>query len=280
MNRFNKTLTITSITLATAFSMSTASAADQADLVPFANALGSGKVSVKNIGQAESRVSWLTIQCLAKSCPEHPGMNSYKNAKFPNTVAIKIPALKPDASYDHQLAFWNQLQFKPGQYKFLVLADAGHDIPESNEANNKAYYVRTVNKAIDDLNAKIKLNVRQTTSKLKVDNRNDKKAKLRALKSSGKQVSFKQMPINAQRAVESAFNIQVKGKTQASSCAQSTPRKIGNFTQEVQLNGWPQCVIGDGIFGCTLNYRWTGCVEQENGQWECDWDSEYTPTTC
>lgn len=129
---------------------------DKADLIPIIKSFKNGQVAVTNIGKAKSRASWLTIKCLAKQCPEHEGMNSYKNPKFPDAISIKIPALKASASYNHKLAFWNKLSFKPGQYKFLIFADAGMDIPESDETNNKAYTIKTVSKPINSFTPKTK----------------------------------------------------------------------------------------------------------------------------
>ena len=157
MNTLAKSLTLTSLLLTTALSASAALAAPtgKPDLIPMTKAFGNGKISVKNIGKAKSRTSWLTIKCLSSNCPEHPGMNAYKNNKFPDAVAIKVPALKAGASFSHQLAFWNQLEFEPGQHKFLILADAGKDIPESNELNNKAVHVKKVSKPIGSFTSKV-----------------------------------------------------------------------------------------------------------------------------
>lgn len=122
-----------------------AQAAGKPDFIPSLSGLNSGIVKVVNDGKAESRTSWLTIMCVA-DCPEHPGMATYKNPKFPNAVAVKVPALKPGESFKHQLSFWKNLQFKPGIYKFVAMADAGKDIPESNELNNKTSFVKKVKK--------------------------------------------------------------------------------------------------------------------------------------
>lgn len=236
MHIIKQTLVMSSIALATALSIPTASAAGKADLVPQANALGSGKVGVKNIGKAESRTTWLTIQCLAAAgCPEHPGMNSYKNPKFSNAVTIKVPALKAGASFNHQLSFWNKLQFKPGQYKFLVRADAGNDMPESNELNNKAYYLKKVNKPIDSFTLKSKAENKRPAIKVKTKPIQHQKINLQNLKTTGKRISFKQLPIDAQRAVERSFNIQVKG-TSAASCS-GAPKVIDSFANEVSTAG-------------------------------------------
>ncbi|MFK7815051.1 MAG: CARDB domain-containing protein [Gammaproteobacteria bacterium] len=116
----------------------------QGDLIPIAEGMKSGKVVVKNMGKAVSRVSWLTIECVAKDCPEDASMAAYENPLFPNVAAIKVPALKPGQSYSHQLSFWQQLNFMPGKYKFVLRADAGSDIPESNETNNVATYIKSV----------------------------------------------------------------------------------------------------------------------------------------
>jgi len=157
MNTLEKFLTLTSLLLTIALSTSAALAAStgKPDLIPMTKAFGNGKISVKNIGKAKSRTSWLTIKCLSQNCPKHPGMNAYKNNKFPNVVTIKVPALKAGASFSRQLAFWNQLEFEPGQHKFLILADAGKDIPESNELNNKAVYMKKISKPLSSFTSKV-----------------------------------------------------------------------------------------------------------------------------
>jgi len=147
----------------------TVAAPAQPDLVPVTKSfVKHGKVMVKNSGKAKSRTSWLTIQCLANACPEHPSMAAYENPKFPNAVSIKVPALKAGASFSHQLSFWKHSSFKPGQYKFLFLADAGKDIPESNEVNNKKVVVKKVNKPIDSFITKTPL---KNTNSLKASKR-------------------------------------------------------------------------------------------------------------
>ncbi len=71
-------------------------------------------------------------------------MAVYENPKFPNAIAIKIPGLESGKTYTHQLGFWKKLKFKPGIYKFVGMADAGKDIPESNELNNKTSFLKKV----------------------------------------------------------------------------------------------------------------------------------------
>ncbi|MGH1439095.1 MAG: CARDB domain-containing protein [Cellvibrionaceae bacterium] len=156
MTTFTQSLIRTGLSAICALSAAASMAAPaQPDLIPITNSFAKhGKVMVKNIGKAKSRTSWLTIKCLANACPEHPSMAAYENPKFPNAVTIKVPALKAGGSFSHQLSFWKQLSFEPGQYKFLFLADAGKDIPESNEVNNKKVVVKKVNKPIDSFTTK------------------------------------------------------------------------------------------------------------------------------
>jgi hypothetical protein len=139
-------------------------AAPQADLVPVAEAMNGGKIAVKNVGDAKSRTSWLTLQCSSSSaCPEDPGMAAYVNPMFPNLVSIQIPELKPGQSYSHTLTFWKQLVFKPGKYKFILNADTGLDIPESSETNNTVVFIKKINeKKLSNLSKKSKRSVNQT----------------------------------------------------------------------------------------------------------------------
>ena len=134
-----------------------------ADLRPDTHLFKNGTIIVHNLGDQRSRASWLTIKC-HQNCPEHPAMAKYKKAKFPNTLAIKIPAIQPGKKYSKTLGFWSELQFKPGTYKFRIVADAGKDILESNENNNKTTFTKTVKPDVNSYNANLP---KKTTEKNK-----------------------------------------------------------------------------------------------------------------
>ncbi|MFT6389470.1 MAG: hypothetical protein ACJAUP_002863 [Cellvibrionaceae bacterium] len=109
----------------------------QADLMPITNNFhDNGIIFVINQGSKTSKSTWLTLNC-SGACPDHPGMDTYSNPSFPNSVAIKIPALKSVQVFKHKLAFWDKVSFGLGKTKVLFFVDANNTIAEVNEVNNK-----------------------------------------------------------------------------------------------------------------------------------------------
>lgn len=113
---------------------------DLPDLIPNSKYFSAtGIVSVINQGKAKGDASLLALKCLGQ-CPEYSGVNSYLNPAFPNQLVIKVPPLKVGQEYKHKLSFWGKPlknKSQPGTYKVRFLADAGKDVRESNETNNK-----------------------------------------------------------------------------------------------------------------------------------------------
>jgi hypothetical protein len=115
-----------------------------ADLVPDASNLGTmGQASVTNLGDEATEASVLTVVCQKTSggmggCAEDPGMAAYEDAGYPNAAVIQVPALQPGETFDHALAFWDDLVWGNGTYELTLTADAGDVIVEDDEDNNQA----------------------------------------------------------------------------------------------------------------------------------------------
>jgi tetrahydromethanopterin S-methyltransferase subunit D len=125
----------------------------QPDLVPIIPNPMNGTVAVKNVGKCPAGPSKLTLHCqkaglvgASGGCAEIPATAAapYHDAAFPDMVTVPVPALAPGATYNHTLAFWGALVWKPGTYAFVGKADAANTVAESNEGNNVANSSLTV----------------------------------------------------------------------------------------------------------------------------------------
>jgi hypothetical protein len=128
-------------------SASAAAGGAQPDLVPVSATLTNGTVGVLNQGAGASPATSLTLYCQrfgGGGCPEAPGMAAYENAMFPNHATVQVPALDAGASYAHPLAFWNELEWEPGDYVFTLTVDAAGAAGESMEGNNVVVVPYTV----------------------------------------------------------------------------------------------------------------------------------------
>ncbi|MBL8538277.1 MAG: hypothetical protein JNM59_12800 [Hyphomonadaceae bacterium] len=120
------------------------------DLVPIASRLTHGVVSVRNVGDAASTPSVVTLNCskppATGGCAEIPAMYmpAYTNPAFPDRVSINVPALTPGRVFNHRLRFWDALAWSSGTYHLTVTADAGAAVAEGNEANNAGTHVKVV----------------------------------------------------------------------------------------------------------------------------------------
>jgi len=118
-----------------------------ADLVPDAATLAAtGHIGAVNQGDTPSGPAVLTIVCSKMGgggCAEAAGMAAYENPAYPNAVTVNVPGLPPNGSFDHGLAFWDELDWDPGTYTLSVLVDAGNAIDEDNELNNHAAVMKT-----------------------------------------------------------------------------------------------------------------------------------------
>jgi hypothetical protein len=113
------------------------------DLVPAPNRILQGTVSVRNVGSANAGAFVITAQCQKQGaaggggeCADHPGLKAYANPAYPNRIVVNVPGLQKGKVFNHKLPFWNELEWDPGNYNFVLEADAGKTVAETNEGNN------------------------------------------------------------------------------------------------------------------------------------------------
>jgi len=112
------------------------------DLQPIPSRIEHGVVSVRNTGSAASAASLATVNCHLPGqrggCPEIPAaaIAPYVNAAYPNRVVVSIPAIQPGHVHNHNLSFWDDVDWPSGSYVFDFVVDADAANAESNEGNN------------------------------------------------------------------------------------------------------------------------------------------------
>lgn len=112
------------------------------DLQPIPSRIEHGVVSVRNTGTAASGPSIATVNCHLPGqeggCPEIPAaaIPAYTNAAYPNRLVVNIPAIPAGHVHNHNLSFWEDMDWPSGTYVFEFVVDAGATVNESNEANN------------------------------------------------------------------------------------------------------------------------------------------------
>jgi hypothetical protein len=109
------------------------------DLVPIPSRILNGTVSVRNVGSANAGAFVVTVQCQKQGgggCAEHRGFAKYLDPAFPNRLVVKVSGLEKGKVFNHALPFWNDLDWTPGNFNFVLEADAGKKVAETNEGNN------------------------------------------------------------------------------------------------------------------------------------------------
>jgi hypothetical protein len=109
------------------------------DLAPVPARILNGVASVRNAGSAAAGPFVLTVQCQKQGgggCAESPGMAAYENPAYPNRLVIPVAGLAAGKVFNHTLPFWKGLKWQPGDYNFVLEADAGKTVAETNEGNN------------------------------------------------------------------------------------------------------------------------------------------------
>lgn len=121
------------------------------DLQPIPSRIEHGVVSVRNTGSAASTPSVVTINCHQPGeeggCVDIPAayLAQYTNAMYPNRLVVSVPAIQPGHVYNHNLAFWGEMDWPSGEsFQFDYVADAGATNAETNEANNTGSHVWNV----------------------------------------------------------------------------------------------------------------------------------------
>ncbi len=116
----------------------------------------SDTIRIDNIGTAPAQATKMILDCVRVqsrtkmySCPNLPvsQMRAYFDPAFPNNATIQVPALAPGAGFTHRLAFWPEMKWPAGTYKFTATADAAHVLDESNTKNNVAESLLAVRSA-------------------------------------------------------------------------------------------------------------------------------------
>jgi len=115
--------------------------ANAPDLVPIADRLKHGTVSVRNAGSANAGAFVVTVQCQKQGgggCAEASprAMAPYENPAYPNRLVVTVPGLAKGKVFNHKIAFWDTLVWPPGVFNFVIQVDAGAAVAETNETNN------------------------------------------------------------------------------------------------------------------------------------------------
>ncbi|QGZ93959.1 hypothetical protein [Terricaulis silvestris] len=117
------------------------------DLRPIPSRISHGVVSVRNTGTSASVASVITVNChrpgQTGGCVDIPPayIAQYTNAAYPNRLVVNVPVIQPGHVYNHNLPFWDEMDWPSGQeFIFEFAADAGGTNNETNEANNAGVY--------------------------------------------------------------------------------------------------------------------------------------------
>ncbi len=117
------------------------------DLHPIPSRISHGVVSVRNIGTSASVASVITVNChrpgQTGGCVDIPPayIAQYTSPAYPNRLVVNVPVIQPGHVYNHNLPFWDEMDWPSGQeFIFEFAADAGATNNESNEANNNGVY--------------------------------------------------------------------------------------------------------------------------------------------
>lgn len=117
------------------------------DLRPIPSRISHGVVSVRNTGTSASVASVITVNCHRPAqtggCVDIPPayIAQYTNAAYPNRLVVNVPVIQPGHVYNHNLPFWEEMDWPSGQeFIFEFAADAGATNNETNEANNAGVY--------------------------------------------------------------------------------------------------------------------------------------------
>src|SRR5262249_24433286 len=111
------------------------------DLVPVASRILQGTVSVRNVRSADAGAFVVTVQCQKQGrgrFAEHRGMKKYPDPAYPNRLVVKVSGLQKGKVFNHALPFWNDLDWAPGNYNFIIEVDPAKKVGETNEGNNIA----------------------------------------------------------------------------------------------------------------------------------------------
>ena len=120
------------------------------DLQPIPSRIEHGVVSVRNAGTIASAPSIVTVNCHVPGqeggCVDVPErlLAGYTDNAYPNRLVVNVPAIQPGHVYNHNLSFWNAINWPTGAYQFDFVVDASNTNGESNEGNNAGSHIWNV----------------------------------------------------------------------------------------------------------------------------------------
>ena len=88
--------------------------------------------------RARSSSLLTTIACLKRSVAWDDADITREIADADVATKAGEVVLKKGKTFNHKLPFWKDLEWAPGNYNFLVEADPGKKVGETNEGNNIA----------------------------------------------------------------------------------------------------------------------------------------------
>jgi len=115
--------------------------ANAPDLVPIADRMKHGTVSVRNVGSANAGSFVVTVQCQKQGgggCaePNPRAAAPYEDPAYPNRLVVTVTGLEQGKVFNHKIAFWDALVWPAGSFNLLVHVDPGAAVAETNEGNN------------------------------------------------------------------------------------------------------------------------------------------------
>ncbi|MEO1420504.1 MAG: CARDB domain-containing protein [Pseudomonadota bacterium] len=98
-----------------------------------------GNVKIQNIGAGIAPKTVASVRCNG-ACPNPTPaqLAGYQSPLVPNGLAIKVPAISAGGTFNHQISFWNDLEWPVGTATLTVCADALNDAVESMDRDNCA----------------------------------------------------------------------------------------------------------------------------------------------
>jgi hypothetical protein len=138
---FSTVALVSSLSVGSAVAASNQLTAKAPDLVPVAERMKHGTVSVRNVGSANAGSFVVTVQCQKQGgggCaePSPRAVAPYENPAYPNRLVVVVPGLAQGKVFNHKIAFWDTLVWPAGTFNFLVHVDPGATVAETNEGNN------------------------------------------------------------------------------------------------------------------------------------------------
>ena len=107
----------------------------------------SGTITLTNIGNEDGGRSIATVNCAPVSdltCPDPTAEQLQDYVVLNNKVGWVFMPAPAGHELHHEIAFFDDLMFQPGRYKFTVCVDDTNEVDESDESDNCADFVKIV----------------------------------------------------------------------------------------------------------------------------------------